>query len=167
MVSLRSRETLQKEYDLQAKETVKINLRLQSEPDLSDFRDICVDYATFANVLREFASEDTMVVLQGRPEIKILGESEDYSVTLYLHGNCWRFHVNGKTSYELDETEKVGPGRLLKRIWEVVVPNLPEGFIIRGVINKETTGLEPRSQTLQGLGFSSVLWHVSTDARAG
>lgn len=156
MLSLRTQETSQKEYDLQAVETVQINLNLQAEFDPTTLRGKLTDYATFANVLRGAIFDQTLIVLQRRPEIKLSAFGEGYEVDLYINGNCWRFHVNGSTSYQLSGDEKLLPSRALKKLWDLVIPKLPENFIVRGVINKETPGFEERSEMLQGLGLSET-----------
>lgn len=155
MVSLRSQETLQKEYDLQAQYTTRINVALQDDP-VSGYKETLEDYAVFANVLRKSAPEKTLVLLHPRPEVILQAESEKYEVTLYISGRIWLFKVNNSTHYVLPEELNIGAGLLLKRMWDCVIPNLPEGFIIRGSVDprdpKEET--EARTKIQQGLGFS-------------
>ena len=134
MASLRSTETLQKEHDLQADYTARINLTLQNT-NRSEYREELEDVAVFANVLRKFVPDPVLVILHERPEIILIGETEDYKITLYVNGNCWGFKVNNSPHYILDDGEKLGPGRLLKKIWDAVIPNLPENFIVRGVVD--------------------------------
>ena len=154
MESLRSQETLQKEYDLQADYTTRINLRLQ-EDDSPEYRESLEDAAVFANVLRKYVPANTLVILHPRPEIILIGEGEDYKVTLHLTPSCWRFKVNDSVHYTLDSEYKIGPSRMLKRLWDVVIGNLPENYIVRGVVdpNDPAEETEARTKVQQGLGF--------------
>jgi len=156
MASLRSTETLQKEHDLQADYTARINLTLQNT-NRPEYREELEDVAVFANVLRKFVPDPVVVILHERPEIILIGETEDYKITLYVNGNCWGFKVNNSPHYILEDGEKLGPGRLLKKIWDAVIPNLPENFIVRGVVDPKDPPEETEARTsLQGkLGFGS------------
>ena len=154
MASLRSQETIQKEYDLQAKLTTQINVTLvDAHPD---YRKRLEDHAIFANEVRKVAPEKTMVLLHHRPEVVLTAESEDYTVSLVARDNMWRFYVNESTRYELPAEMTVGAGLLLRKMWNAVIPCLPEGFIIRGKVNPR----DPESETVartkiqQALGFS-------------
>jgi hypothetical protein len=154
MASLRSQETIQKEYDLQAKLTTQINVTLvDAHPD---YRKRLEDHAIFANEVRKVAPEKTMVLLHHRPEVILTAESEDYTVSLVVRDNMWRFYVNESTHYELPAEMTVGAGLLLRKMWNAVIPCLPEGFIIRGKVNPR----DPESETVartkiqQALGFS-------------
>lgn len=154
MASLRSQETLQKEYDLQAEYTTRINLAL-SEDSSPGYRETLEDVAVFANVLRKHAPEGTLVLTHPRPEIIFIGEGDGYKVALHMTPNCWRFKVNGSVHYELDAEHKIGPSRMLKKIWDVVISNLPENFVVRGVVdpNDPAEETEARTKVQQGLGF--------------
>ena len=155
MVSSRSQETLQKEYDLQADYTTRINLELQRN-SIPNYRETLEDYAVFANVLRKVAPEKTLVLLHPRPEVILQAESEGYEVTLFMSGRIWLFKVNKSVHYVLPPELATGAGLLLKRMWDAAIPCLPEGFIIRGKIDrrdpKEET--EARTKIQQSLGFS-------------
>lgn len=154
MESLRSQETLQKEYDLQADYTTRINLRLQGD-ESPEYREALEDAAVFANVLRKYAPANTLIILHERPEIILIGESEDYKVTLHLGPSCWRFKVNESVHYTLDSEYKIGPSRMLKKMWDLVISNLPENYIVRGVVdpNDPAEETEARTKVQQGLGF--------------
>lgn len=144
MVSFRSAEDQRKEYDLQAIQTVRINERLQEKLDSEDpsYKAKLEDLAVFANSLRPEAPAETYVVLYPRPEIQFIAEGEDYSATVFMTGNTWRFHVNGTSfSNGIDAAKAMKPGRQLLRMWDVIVPKLPENFIIRGVV--EEFGTQP------------------------
>jgi hypothetical protein len=155
MASLRSQETLQKEYDLQAEYTTRINLELQ-RGSIPNYKETLEDYAVFANVLRKVAPEKTLVLLHPRPEIILQAESEGYEVSLFISGRIWLFKVNKSVHYILPPELAAGAGLLLKRMWDATIPCLPEGFIIRGKIDrrdpKEET--EARTKIQQNLGFS-------------
>ena len=154
MASSRSQETLQKEYDLQAEYTTRINLELQTD-SIPDYRETLEDYAVFANVLRKVAPEKTLVLLHPRPEVILQAESEGYEVTLFMSGRMWLFKVNKSVHYVLPPELAAGAGLLLKRMWDAAIPCLPEGFIVRGRIDprdpEEET--EARTKIQQGLGF--------------
>ena len=158
MVSSRSPETLQKEFDLQSAETVKMNLKIQQELDFpeSTYRERLEDAAVFANNLRKSAPKDSLVILQNRPVVSFSLEAEDYRVELAMTDNCWWYKVNDT----VDETtgDKFGPSRALKSLWDVTIAALPEGFIIRGVISSATPDevYETRDTIRQGLGLSEV-----------
>lgn len=158
MVSFRSPETLQKEFDLQAVETVKMNLKIQQELDFpeSTYRGQLEDAAVFANNLRKSAPKGSLVVLQNRPVVSFKIETEEYNVELAMTGNCWWYKVNET----VDETtgDKFGPARALKSLWDVAIAALPEEFIIRGVISSTTPDevYESRDSIRQGLGLSKV-----------
>jgi hypothetical protein len=155
MESLRSQETLQREYDLQAEHTARMNNNLQSG-GLPGYRETLQDYAIFANTLRKFAPEKSLVILHERPEIILHGEGEGYEVDLYINGNMWRFKVNKSVHYELPPELSAGAGLKLKRLWDVVIPNLPENFIVRGRIDQNDPKEETKARTKiqQSLGFS-------------
>ena len=89
MESFRSQETLQKEYDLQAEYTTRINVELQNNSS-PGYRETLEDYAVFANVLRKVAPEKTLVLLHHRPEVILQAQSDDYSVSLFINNNMWR-----------------------------------------------------------------------------
>jgi hypothetical protein len=158
MIPLRSAETQRKEFDLQSEQTVLINLELQKHLDYpgSDYRARVEDMAVFANVLREWAPADTTVLLHARPEIILTTETEDYSVAVFMSDNCWRFKVNGSVHYELEQEDKLGPSRSLKKLWDMVIPRLPENFIVRGVAdpNDPPAEAEARNAIRRKLGFS-------------
>jgi hypothetical protein len=158
MIPLRSAETQRKEFDLQSEQTVRINLELQKHLDYpgSDYRARVEDMAVFANVLREWAPADTTVLLHARPEIILTTETEDYSVAVFMSDNCWRFKVNGSVHYELEQEDKLGPSRSLKKLWDIVIPRLPENFIVRGVAdpNDPPAEAEARNAIRRKLGFS-------------
>jgi len=156
MAPFRSQETLQKEYDLQAPYTVKMNLNLQNHPNVQEYRSKLEDAAVFANQIREVVEGETYVLLTTEGRIWIYGHGEDYKVSLWIDGNCWGFEINDTTYYELNDTDKIGPSRAIKQIWDVVIPLLPENFIIRGIINPEYPGHEDRIALLQRLGFSEL-----------
>lgn len=154
MASLRSQETIQKEHDLQADYTVRINLALQ-EAAGSEYQVALEDAAVFANVLRKHVPEPTLVILHERPEIVLSAEGEGYKVSLFINGKCWRFKVNDSVHYTLDQEHKIGPSRMLKKIWDVVIENLPENFIVKGVVDPRDPKeeFESRTSIQQGLGF--------------
>jgi len=154
MASLRSQETLQKEYDLQAEYTTRINVELQNN-SIPNYRETLEDYAVFANVLRKVAPEKTLVLLHQRPEVILQAESDDYSVSLFINGNMWRFKVNGSVHYVLPPELAAGAGLLLKRMWNATIPCLPEGFIIRGKVDPKDPAeeTEARTKIQQSLGF--------------
>ncbi len=158
MIIYRSAENLKKERALQDVETVKINLEIQRNINLagSFYRERIEDMALFANDLRESAPEGSYVVLHHRPEIIFSLESEDYRVEIFMSDNCWRFKVNGSVHYELPEGDKFGPTRALKKLWDVVIPKLPEGFIIRGVASSNDRPEEAAIRNIgrKKLGFS-------------
>jgi hypothetical protein len=158
MFSLRSAETQKKEFDLQAEQTVRINLELQKHLDYPDsnYRSRVEDMAVFANVLREWAPADTTVLLHARPEIILSTDTEDYSVAVFMSDNCWRFKVNGSVHYELETEDKLGPTRALKKLWDSVIPRLPENFIIRGVADPNDPPAEAEARNIgrKKLGFS-------------
>lgn len=154
MASLRSQETLQKEYDLQAEYTTRINLELKANAN-PIYRETLEDYAVFANVLRKVAPEKTLVLLHPRPEVVLQAEGEDYEVSLFISNNMWRFKVNQSVHYVLPPELAAGAGLLLKRMWNAVIPNLPDGFIIRGKVDPKDPPeeTEARTKIQQSLGF--------------
>jgi hypothetical protein len=154
MTSLRSQETLQKEYDLQAAYTTEINLSLQSA--VPGYREMLEDYAVFANEIRKVAPEKTLVLLHPRPEVILTAESEEYKVSLHIRDNMWRFKVNQSVHYELPPELAVGAGLLLRKMWNSVIPCLPEGFIIQGRVDPKDpeTEIIARTKIQQALGFS-------------
>ncbi len=155
MESLRSQETLQREYDLQAEHTAKINLQLQNNP-FAGYQETLTDYAVFANVLRKWAPEKSLIILHERPEIILHGEGEGFDVDLFINGYMWRFKVNKSVHYELPPELASGAGLKLKRLWDIVIPNLPENFIVRGKVdpNDPPEETEARTKIQQSLGFS-------------
>lgn len=154
MTSLRSLETIQREHDLQAVYTTRINVELRANPS-PEYKQTLEDYAVFANVLRKVAPEKTMVLLHPRPEVILQAEGEGYEVSLYISGRIWLFKVNKSVHYILPAELATGAGLLLKRMWDAVIPCLPENFIIRGVVDpkdpEEET--EARTKIQQRLGF--------------
>lgn len=155
MASFRSQETLQKEHDLQAQYTQRINLTIETGVDPS-YHEKLQDYAVFANVLRKNAPEHCMVVLHDRPEIWMIVETESYKVSLFVNGNMWRFKVNDSVHYVLPGEMVAGAGLRLKRMWDCVIPQLPENFIVRGKVDKNDPEEETvaRTKIQQALGFS-------------
>lgn len=154
MVTPRSPETLKKEHELQAEYTTRMNLILQESGE-GDYRLALEDAAMFANTLRKYVPEPTLVILHDRPEIILTAEGEGYKVSLFINGKCWRFKVNDSVNYTLDDGEKVGPTRMLKKIWDVVIENLPENFIVKGVVDPRDPKEEfdARTALQKGLGF--------------
>ena len=139
-MNFRSAEDQQKEYDLQAFKTVEINQRLQAAIDSGDpgsYKEKLEDLAVFANYLRPEAPEETYVILTSRPEIHFIAEGEGYSAKLCLNGNRQRFYLHGTTlAQDIDAAKAMRPGRQLLRMWEVVVPKLPENFILCGLVGE-------------------------------
>jgi hypothetical protein len=156
MVSLRSAETIQRERELQAEYTVRINERLQ-EPEYLTYREFLEDMGVFADVLRKYVPDSTLVLLHDRPEIILITETEKYKISLFVNGRCWRFKVNDSVRYASEDVDKFGPSRALKRIWDVVLDNLPENFIIKGIMDTKGPDeeIEARTGVLMGLGFGS------------
>jgi len=157
MIPLRSAETQKKEYDLQAVQTTKINLELQKDTD-GDYRARIEDAAVFANVLREVAPENSLIVLHYAPEVIFTTETEDFTSSIYMNGNMWRFKVNGSVHYELEEADKLAPGRALKKMWDLVIPRLPEGYIVHGNADPNDPPEETRIRNAMRmrLGFSDI-----------
>jgi len=157
MIPLRSAETQKKEYDLQAVQTTKINLELQKDTD-GDYRARIEDAAVFANVLREVAPENSLIVLHYAPEVIFTTETEDFTSSIYMNGNMWRFKVNGSVHYELEEADKLAPGRALKKMWDLVIPRLPEGYIVHGNADPNDPPEEARIRNAMRmrLGFSDI-----------
>lgn len=155
MASLRSQETIQKEHDLQALYTRRINLTIESGVP-QDYHDRLQDFAVFANVLRDNAPENCMVILHERPEIMLITEGEDYKVSLFINEKMWRFKVNDSVHYIMPEDQTFGASRSLKRMWDCVISSLPENYIIRGKIDPKDPEEETvaRTKIQQGLGFS-------------
>ena len=91
MTSLRSLETIQKEHDLQAEYTTRINVELRTNPS-SEYKQTLEDYAVFANVLRKVVPEKTMVLLHPRPEVILQAEGEGYEVSLFISGRICDAH---------------------------------------------------------------------------
>ena len=160
MIPLRSAETQKKEFDLQAVQTTKINLELQKYADNSDsdYRERIQDAAVFANVLREVAPENSLVVLHYAPEVIFTTETEEFNSSIYMNGNMWRFKVNGSVHYELEEADKLAPARALKKMWDIIIPNLPEGYIVHGNADPNDPPEEAkiRNAMRMRLGFSDV-----------
>ena len=155
-MALRSQETLQKEYDLQAPLTVQMNLLLQGNPDTSELREKLTDSSVLANQIRKYIEGDTHVLQNSNGRIIINSYGDDFKVMLWLDGNCWGFEINDTTHYTFEDLDKIGPSRAIKKVWDCVIPLLPENFIIRGVINPEYPGHEVRMPLLQRLGFSEM-----------
>ena len=160
MIPLRSAETQKKEFDLQAVQTTKINLELQKYADNSDsdYRERIQDAAVFANVLREVAPENSLVVLHYAPEVIFTTETEEFNSSIYMNGNMWRFKVNGSVHYELEEADKLAPARALKKMWDIIIPLLPEGYIVHGNADPNDPPEEAkiRNAMRMRLGFSDV-----------
>ena len=160
MIPLRSAETQKKEFDLQAVQTTKINLELQKYADSSnsDYKERIQDAAVFANVLREVAPENSLVVLHYAPEVIFTTETEEFNSSIYMNGNMWRFKVNGSVHYELEEADKLAPARALKKMWDIVIPLLPEGYIVHGNADPNDPPEEAkiRNAMRMRLGFSDV-----------
>ena len=160
MFPLRSAETQKKEFDLQAVQTTKINLELQKYADNSDsdYKERIQDAAVFANVLREVAPENSLVVLHYAPEVIFTIETEEFNSSIYMNGNMWRFKVNGSVHYELEEADKLAPARALKKMWDIIIPNLPEGYIVHGNADPNDPPEEAkiRNAMRMRLGFSDV-----------
>ena len=164
METLRSAETLRKEYDLQAEFTARIRLKLQEVQDQegNPYGEILQDLAVYANELRKVAPPNTLVILHPRPEVIMIGEGDGYQVRLFIHPNCWRFDVNSSERYDLDKRDNpplgqyLRVGKNLKRLWDTALQCLPEGFIIRGSIDPKHPEEEIRRRTRiqQWLGFS-------------
>ena len=136
MTEFRSAEDQRKEFDLQAVQTERINYRLQDALGCGDtlYQGRLEELAVFANVLRPYAPAESYVVLCPRPEIQFHAEGDGYSSTIYITGNTWRYKVNGtEEAASVDAAKAYKPGRQLLRMWEVVIPLLPENFIIRSV----------------------------------
>jgi hypothetical protein len=136
-MTFRSAEDQRKEYDLQAIRTVEINQRLQAAIDAGDpdsYKEKLEDLAVFANYLRPEAPEETYVILTSRPEVHFIAEGDGYSAKLCLNGNRQRFYLHNTTIAQgIDTAKAMRPGRQLLRMWEVVVPKLPENFIVCGL----------------------------------
>jgi len=160
MIPLRSAETQKKEFDLQAVQTTKINLELQKHVDSpdSDYREYLEDAAVFANVLRGVAPENSMIVLHYAPEVIFTTETEDFSCAIFMNGNMWRFKVNGSVHYELEDTDKLAPSRALKKMWDLIIPRLPEGYIVHGNADPNDPPEEARIRNAvrMKLGFGDV-----------
>ena len=160
MFPLRSAETQKKEFDLQAVQTTKINLELQKYADSSnsDYKERIQDAAVFANVLREVAPENSLVVLHYAPEVIFTIETEEFNSSIYMNGNMWRFKVNGSVHYELEEADKLAPARALKKMWDIIIPNLPEGYIVHGNADPNDPPEEAkiRNAMRMRLGFSDI-----------
>ena len=160
MIPLRSAETQQKEFGLQAVQTTKINLELQRYADTpnSDYRERIEDAAVFANVLRGVAPEDSLVILHYAPEVIFTIETEGFTSSIFMNGNMWRFKVNGSVHYELEDADKLAPTRALKKMWDLVIPRLPEGYIVHGNADPNDPPEEARIRNIgrMKLGFSDV-----------
>ena len=154
MTSLRSQETLQKEQELQGIETTNINLLLQHHSDKEAFYAKLTDIALFANEMRTKVPEGTIVIQDSRPAVRFVSEGENYSTEIVATPNCWWFEINGTTTPDLTKSQLVGPGRALKEVWGLLIPSLPENFIIRGIVIKGYNGFDSRMQILSSLGFS-------------
>ena len=160
MIPLRSAETQKKEFDLQAVQTTKINLELQKHIDFpdNDYRERLEDAAVFANSLREVAPENSLIVLHYAPEVIFTTETEEYSCSIYMNGNMWRFKVNGSVHYELEDADKLAPTKALKKMWDLIIPRLPEGYIVHGNADPNDPPEEARARNIgrMKLGFSDV-----------
>lgn len=155
MDSVRSQETAQKEHDLQAEYTARINLLLQNGAP-EGYHERLQDYAIFANILRQQVPGDVMVILKEVPEIVLIGENDKYKIELYINRNMWQFKVNGSVHYSLVPEESVAPSLKLRRVWDVVIKNLPDNFIVRGKVDPRDPEPEKiaRTKIHQALGFS-------------
>ena len=91
MFPLRSAETQKKEFDLQAVQTTKINLELQKYADSSnsDYKERIQDAAVFANVLREVAPENSLVVLHYAPEVIFTIVTEEFNSSIYMKSSSF------------------------------------------------------------------------------
>lgn len=155
MASLRSQETIRKEHELQDQYTRRINLAIEAGVN-GQYHERLQDFAVFANVLRDRAPENCMIVLHDRPEVMLIGEGEGYQVTLYVNDRMWRFKVNGSVHYVLPEDQTFGATRALKKMWDCVISSLPENFIVRGKVDPKDPKeeIEARTKLQQTLGFS-------------
>lgn len=155
MASVRSQETVQKEHDLQALYTKRINLAIEAGV-IPNYNEKLQDFAVFANVLRDNAPDGCMVLLHERPEIILITEGNDYDVALYVNDNMWRFKVNNSVHYVLPEDQTFGATRSLKKMWDCVISQLPENFIVRGKVDPRDPEEETvaRTKIQQSLGFS-------------
>jgi len=156
MAYSRSAETIQRERELQAEYTIRIKQSLQ-EAEHPEYRECLEDMEVFANVLRKHVPDQTLVILHERPEIIVITETEKYKVSLFISGRCWRFKVNDSVRYTSEDVDKFGPSRMLKVIWDITLGNLPENFIIKGIM--DTKGpeeeIKTRTRMLMGLGFGA------------
>ena len=159
MASVRSQETVQKEHDLQALHTKRINLAIESGVD-PKYHETLQDFAVFANTLRDNAPENCMIVLHERPEILLITKDSDYEVILYINGKMWRFKVNGSVHYMSPEYQTFGATRALKGMWDCVISQLPENFIVRGKVDpndpEEETVARTKIQQTLGFGLPQV-----------
>ena len=159
MASVRSQETVQKEHDLQALHTKRINLAIESGVD-PKYHETLQDFAVFANTLRDGAPENCMIVLHERPEVLLITKGSDYEVTLYINSKMWRFKVNGSVHYVLPEDQTFGATRALKRMWDCAISQLPENFIVRGKVDpndpEEETVARTKIQQTLGFGLPQV-----------
>lgn len=174
MTVFRSAEDQRKEFDLQSVQTARINYRLQDALDNGDllYNERLKDLAVFANMLRPMAPEETYVVLCPRPEIQFHAEGEDYSSTIFITGNTWRYKVNGtEEAASVDAAKAYKPGRQLLRMWDVVIPLLPENFVIRSVrgegVNEEVQGARDHICEYLGLTVDPVSREVLGIVKGG
>jgi hypothetical protein len=139
---------LQAEYNARINESKGKNFLVGYEEELDDL-------SAFVKVLRKVIPESALVVLHDRPEILLLGVGEGYEVSLFISGRCWRFKVNGSVNYTENEETKLAATRMLKRIWNPVIDNLPENFVVRGVLDPKRPPEEKvaRVSLLGKLGF--------------
>jgi hypothetical protein len=66
--------------------------------------------------------------------------------------------VNGSVHYELEEADKFAPSRALKKMWDIVIPLLPEGYIVHGNADPNDPPEEAkiRNAMRMRLGFSDI-----------
>lgn len=174
MTVFRSAEDQRKEFDLQSVQTARINYRLQDALDNGDllYNERLKDLAVFANMLRPMAPEETYVVLCPRPEIQFHAEGEDYNSTIFITGNTWRYKVNGtEEAASVDAAKAYKPGRQLLRMWDVIIPLLPENFIIRSVrgegVSEEVQGARDHICEYLGLTVDPVSREVLGIVKGG
>jgi hypothetical protein len=144
MASLRSQETIQKEYDLQADYTTRINVTLQDAHP--SYREMLEDYAVFANEVRKVAPEKTMVLLHPRPEVIMVAEGDNVTAALHMCDNMWRFKVDNSVHY-CSQEKALAATFLLKRMWDAAISCLPENFIIQGRVDPNDPDKETESRT--------------------
>jgi hypothetical protein len=92
------------------------------------------------------------------PEIIFTTETEEFSSSIYMNGNMWRFKVNGSVHYELEDADKLAPTKALKKMWDIVIARLPENYIIHGNADPNDPPEEAKARNIgrMKLGFSDV-----------